>query len=163
DALLCRQRNRRLDRVGRTRSTDDAGPGIGGCRQPRQVALDRRRTLADGCRSGHRRVHPEQRARGADRPCGGVERGLVESQIDLDRVTSDALKSIESRGQAFSQSLLGQGADVARTITTAGEMASNAVNKSLKELEQASRAAIDQSRQVSTAAVTEMQETSKIL
>jgi hypothetical protein len=73
------------------------------------------------------------------------------------------VKSIESRGQTFSQALLGQGSDVARTITSAGEMASSAVNKSLKELEQASRAAIDQSRQVSTAAVTEMQETSKIL
>ncbi len=35
--------------------------------------------------------------------------------------------------------------------------------KSLKDLEQASRSAIDQSRQVSIAAVTEMQETSKIL
>src|SRR4029077_14602606 len=46
---------------------------------------------------------------------------------------------------------------------SAGELASGAVSKSLKELEQASRAAIDQSRQVSVAAVTEMQETSKLL
>jgi hypothetical protein len=52
---------------------------------------------------------------------------------------------------------------VARTITSAGELATGAINKSLKELEQASRTAIDQSRQVSIAAVTEMQETSKIL
>jgi hypothetical protein len=37
------------------------------------------------------------------------------------------------------------------------------VSKSLKELEQASRTAIDQSRQVSVSAVTEMQETSKVL
>ncbi len=65
--------------------------------------------------------------------------------------------------QNFSQSLLGNGNEVARTITSAGELATNSVNKSLKELEQASRAAIDQSRQVSIAAVTEMQETSKIL
>ncbi len=42
-------------------------------------------------------------------------------------------------------------------------MATGAVGKSLKDLEQASRSAIDQSRQVSIAAVTEMQETSKIL
>jgi hypothetical protein len=55
------------------------------------------------------------------------------------------------------------GADVARTITSAGDLATGAVAKSLKDLEQASRSAIDQSRQVSTAAVTEMQETSKIL
>ena len=83
--------------------------------------------------------------------------------VDIDRVTSEALRSIETRGQTFSQSMLGNGTDVARTITSAGELATSAVNKSLKELEQASRAAIDQSRQVSIAAVTEMQETSKIL
>ncbi|MBV9459760.1 MAG: negative regulator of septation ring formation, partial [Bradyrhizobium sp.] len=83
--------------------------------------------------------------------------------IDIDRVTSDALKSIETRGQAFSQSITGNGNDVARTITSAGELATGALNRSLKELEQSSKAAIEQSRQVSIAAVTEMQETSKIL
>ena len=83
--------------------------------------------------------------------------------VDIDRVTADALKAIETRSQTFSQSMLGNGSDVARTITSAGELATNAVNKSLKELEQSSRTAIDQSRQVSVAAVTEMQETSKIL
>src|SRR5271169_2232980 len=83
--------------------------------------------------------------------------------LDIDRVTSDALKSIETRGQAFSQSMMTNGADVSRTITSAGEIATNAINKSLKDLEQSSRAAIDQSRQVSITAVTEMQETSKIL
>ena len=83
--------------------------------------------------------------------------------VDIDRVTSDALKAIETRGQAFSQSMMTNGSDVARTITSAGELATGAVNKSLKDLEQSSRAAIDQSRQVSIAAVTEMQETSKIL
>ena len=83
--------------------------------------------------------------------------------VDIDRVTSDALKSIETRGQAFSQSMATNGSDVARTITSAGELATGAVSKSLKDLEQSSRSAIDQSRQVSIAAVTEMQETSKIL
>src|SRR5207302_5848040 len=83
--------------------------------------------------------------------------------FDIDRVTSEALKSIETRGQAFSQSMLGNGTEVARTITSAGELATGAVSKSLRELEQASRTAIEQSRQVSIAAVTEMQETSKVL
>src|SRR5262245_64014330 len=55
------------------------------------------------------------------------------------------------------------GSDVARAITTAGDHATGAITKSLRDLAQASRAAIDQSRQVSIAAVTEMQETSKIL
>src|SRR6185369_7023111 len=82
---------------------------------------------------------------------------------DIDRVTADSLKAIETRGQAFSQSMGNHGADVARSITSAGDLATGAVAKSLRELEQASRTAIDQSRQVSIAAVTEMQETSKIL
>ena len=82
---------------------------------------------------------------------------------DIDRVTADSLKAIETRGQAFSQSMSTNGADVARSINSAGDLATGAVSKSLKDLEQASRSAIDQSRQVSIAAVTEMQETSKIL
>jgi hypothetical protein len=83
--------------------------------------------------------------------------------VEIERVTGDALKSIESRGQAFSKSVAANGSEVARTIITASEQASGAINKSLKDLEQTSRATIDQSRQVSIAAVTEMQETSKIL
>jgi len=82
---------------------------------------------------------------------------------DIDRVTSDALRSIETRGLTFSQSLLGNGNDVARNIISAGELATSSVSKSLKDIEHASRNVIDQSRQVSIAAVTEMQETSKIL
>ena len=42
-------------------------------------------------------------------------------------------------------------------------MATGSVGKALKDVETSTRAAIDQSRQVATAAVTEMQETSKIL
>jgi hypothetical protein len=83
--------------------------------------------------------------------------------VEIDRVTGEALKSIELRGQAFSKSVTTNGADVSRTIISAGEQASGAINKSLKDLETTSRSAIDQSRQVSIAAVTEMQETSKIL
>jgi hypothetical protein len=82
---------------------------------------------------------------------------------ELDRVTADSLKAIETRGQAFQQSMATHGSEVARTITSAGDLATGAVAKSLKDLDQASRSAIDQSRQVSIAAVTEMQETSKIL
>jgi ATP-dependent protease HslVU (ClpYQ) peptidase subunit len=48
-------------------------------------------------------------------------------------------------------------------INTAGEVAAGAVNKSLKDIEQSTRNAIEQSRQVSITAVNEMQETSKLL
>src|SRR4029078_3857646 len=59
--------------------------------------------------------------------------------------------------------MVGNGNEIARNINAASEMATGAVGRSLKELEQASRTAIDQSRQGAIAAVTEMQEPSKIL
>src|SRR5262249_20762723 len=91
--------------------------------------------------------------------------GAKTSQLthDVERVTLDALKSIETRSQAFSHNLGSNAADVARTISAGGEPAAGAITKSLRDLEQASKSAIEQSRQVSIAAVTEMQETSKIL
>src|SRR6185295_4633810 len=54
---------------------------------------------------------------------------------DIDRVTSDSLKAIETRGQAFSQAMGNTGNDVARSITSAGDLATGAVSKSLKDLE----------------------------
>ena len=91
--------------------------------------------------------------------------GTKTSQLtsEVDRVTADALRAIETRAQGFSQTMLGNSTEVARNITSAGELATSSVNKSLKDLELSSRNAIDQSRQVSVAAVTEMQETSKTL
>ncbi len=91
----------------------------------------------------------------------GTKTSLLTSEVD--RVTTEALRSIETRAQGFSKTMLGNSTEVARTITSAGELATSTVNKSLKDLETSSRNAIDQSRQVSVAAVTEMQETSKIL
>ena len=82
---------------------------------------------------------------------------------EVDRVTSEALKAIETRGQSFSQSIASNSSTIARSITAAGELATGAINKSLKDLEQASRTTIEQSRQVSMQAVAEMQETSKVL
>jgi hypothetical protein len=82
---------------------------------------------------------------------------------DIGRATDDALRSIEGKGFAFTQAMMGNSNDLARMINTAGEVAAGAVNKSLKDIEQSTRNAIEQSRQVSIAAVNEMQETSKLL
>ena len=54
---------------------------------------------------------------------------------DIDRVTADALKAIETRGQVFTQSMSAHGSEVARSITTAGEFATGSVAKSLKDIE----------------------------
>ena len=77
--------------------------------------------------------------------------------------TDQALKSIESHGGAFTIAMMENSSDLARQIKTASEVAIGAVNKSLKDIEESSRAAIDQSRQVATTTVSELQETSKIL
>ena len=77
--------------------------------------------------------------------------------------TDSALKSIENHGGAFTVAMMNNSSDLARQINTASEVAIGAVSKSLKDIEESSRAAIDQSRQVATSTVTELQETSKIL
>ncbi len=81
----------------------------------------------------------------------------------IGNATEVALTSIEGRGGAFTLAMMNNSADLARQINTASEIATGAVNKALKDIELTSRSAIDQSRQVATSAVTEMQETSKIL
>ena len=83
--------------------------------------------------------------------------------VDIGRATEDAVRSIEGKGFAFTQAMMNNSNDLARMINTAGEVAAGAVNKSLKDIEVSTRGAIEQSRQVSVAAVNEMQETSKLL
>src|SRR5205085_11357279 len=73
------------------------------------------------------------------------------------------VKAIEGKGFTYTQSMMSNSNDLARMINTAGEVAAGAVNKSLKDIELSTRNAIEQSRQVSIAAVNEMQETSKLL
>ena len=77
--------------------------------------------------------------------------------------TTSALKAIETQSGDFTVQLMNQSSDISRQITAASELATGSVSKALKDVETSTRAAIDQSRQVATAAVTEMQETSKIL
>lgn len=81
----------------------------------------------------------------------------------IGNTTQDAVRLINTQSGNFTIEMMNNSSDIARQITAAGESATSAVNKSLKDMELTSRAAIDQSRQVATAAVTEMQETSKIL
>ena len=91
--------------------------------------------------------------------------GATANQLatDIDRVTTGVLNSIETRSRTFAQTMVGNGDEVARTVNLASESATRAISKSLNELEQASRTAIEQSRQVSISTVTEMKETNTIL
>src|SRR5205814_9000175 len=82
---------------------------------------------------------------------------------NIGRATEDAVKGIENKGFVFTQAMMNNSNDLARMINTAGEVATSAINKSLKDIELSTLNAIEQSRQVSIAAVTEMQENSKLL
>ena len=81
----------------------------------------------------------------------------------ISSATESALKTIEGHGGAFTVAMMNNSSDLARQINTASDVAIGAVNKSLKDIEESSKAAIDQSRQVATTTVNELQETSKIL
>ncbi|MBI3699942.1 MAG: hypothetical protein HY242_05780 [Afipia sp.] len=81
----------------------------------------------------------------------------------ISSATDQALKSIESHGGAFTVAMMNNSSDLARQINTASEVAIGAVNKSLKDIEESSRAAIDQSRQVAATTISELQETNKAL
>ena len=81
----------------------------------------------------------------------------------INGATQNALKAIETQSGDFTIAMMNNSSHIAHQITTASETATSALNKSLKDVEQTTHAAIEQSRQVASAAVTEMQETSKIL
>jgi hypothetical protein len=81
----------------------------------------------------------------------------------ISSATDQALKSIESHGGAFTVAMMNNSSDLANQISTASEVAISAVNKSLKDIEESSKAAIDQSRQVAAATINELQETNKAL
>ncbi|MES2168423.1 MAG: methyl-accepting chemotaxis protein, partial [Pseudomonadota bacterium] len=87
----------------------------------------------------------------------------AEISSTIGSAADSALKSIENHGGAFTVAMMNNSSDLARQINTASEIAIGAVSKSLKDIDQTSRAAIDQSRQVATSTINELQETSKIL
>jgi hypothetical protein len=100
------------------------------------------------------------------------KRGLLVTSLDskgqeiaghISRATDDAVKSISGTGLGFAETMQNNGTEVARLINSASEVATGAVNRSLKEIQETTRGAIEQSRQVASASVTEMQETSKML
>ncbi|HEX3859310.1 MAG TPA: hypothetical protein VHV58_06875 [Pseudolabrys sp.] len=94
---------------------------------------------------------------------GGVIAALTEKgqqfATEVTAATELAVKSIEDRSNIFTRSMMDNSAEIARMINTAGESASNAVNRTLNELQTGAQGAIDVSKQTTTAAVTEMLET----
>jgi Apolipoprotein A1/A4/E domain len=82
---------------------------------------------------------------------------------DVERVTKEAVQSIEAKGLAFTSSMLNNSEDIARIINDAASTASSAVTRSLESLQATAKSAIDRSQQTSTAAVSELTETHNML
>ena len=98
---------------------------------------------------------------------GGVLAALTEKgeqfARDVTGATDQAVKSIDERGFAFTRTMMDNSAEISRMINTAGEAATNAVSRTLNELNDVTQKAIAQSRETATSSVKEMLETHTIL
>ena len=73
--------------------------------------------------------------------------------------TDQAIRSIDEHGFGFARSLVDNSAEITRMITSAGETASHAVNRTFNELQESAQKAIEQSKRTATSSVSEMMET----
>lgn len=99
-------------------------------------------------------------------------RGQIVSALDgkgeeiaghIGRSTETSLASIETKGFTFVQTMMSNSTELSRIINVASEVASGAVNKSLKDMQETARATIEQTRQATAASIGELQETGKAL
>ncbi|MBV9954182.1 MAG: hypothetical protein JOZ70_02930 [Pseudolabrys sp.] len=86
-----------------------------------------------------------------------------EFAANITQATDTAVKTIEQKSFAYSQTMATNSEELARAITEAGATATGAVSKTLAELQDVTQSAIEQSRDTSKAAVTEMLETHGML
>ena len=81
----------------------------------------------------------------------------------INRSTENSLAALETKGFTFVQTMMSNSTELSRIINVASEVASGAVNKSLKDMQETARAAIEQTRQATSASIGELQETGKAL
>ncbi|HET7679207.1 MAG TPA: hypothetical protein VFK79_03620 [Xanthobacteraceae bacterium] len=79
------------------------------------------------------------------------------------RATEHALSEIDTKGYGFTKALTEQTSGITRGINEAGVNATIAVTRTLKELQEATHSAIEQSKQTASATVSEMLETHNML
>ena len=73
------------------------------------------------------------------------------------------MKAIEAQGFTFTRTMMDNSEQIARLVNEATQTATVTVNKTLKDLQETSRAAIEQSKQITTSSVSEMMETHNML
>jgi hypothetical protein len=98
---------------------------------------------------------------------GGVLAAITEKgeqfAKDVTKATDDAMKSIEDKGFTFTRTMMDNSAEISRMINSAGEAASNTVNRTLTDLNETTQKAIESSKATATATVSEMLETHNML
>ncbi len=93
----------------------------------------------------------------------GLSSKSKELTNEVGRVTDNTVKSIEAQGITFARTMLDNGEQIARLVNEASENATGTVNRTLKDLQQSTQSAIEQSKQAATASVSEIMETNSIL
>ena len=82
---------------------------------------------------------------------------------EISKATDHAVKSIESQGVTFARTMMDNSEQIARLVNEASETATSAVNLTVKNLQENTRAAIEQSTTTAKATVSEMLETHGML
>src|SRR5712692_6576838 len=82
---------------------------------------------------------------------------------DVDRITREAVQSIETKGLSFTKTMLDNSQDIARIINDAASTASASVTRSLENLQAGAKTATEHSQQTAAAAVSEVMDTHNML
>jgi hypothetical protein len=86
-----------------------------------------------------------------------------EFSTEVIKATDHAVKSIEAQGFTFTRTMMDNSEQIARLVSEATQTATTTVNRSLKDLQDNTKAAIEHSKQITTSSVSEMMETHNML
>jgi hypothetical protein len=86
-----------------------------------------------------------------------------EFSTEVIKATDHAVKSIEAQGFTFTRTMMDNSEQIARLVNEASQTATTMVNRTLKELQETTTAAIENSKQTAAASVAEMLETHNML
>jgi hypothetical protein len=82
---------------------------------------------------------------------------------EVSRITDNTVKAIEAQGLSFARTMMDNSEQIARLINEASGQATDTVNRTLKDLQQSTQSAVEQSKEAATASVTEILETNNML
>jgi hypothetical protein len=86
-----------------------------------------------------------------------------EFSTEVNKATDHAVKSIEAQGFTFTRTMMDNSEQIARLVNEASQTATTTVNQTLKELQDSTKNAIEHSKEIASASVSEMLETHGML